>query len=222
MRPPFILTILLLAVGLGFGADAPAQLYSRAGGTMVYDSDLDITWLADANYAATQYEQSCGEIGAKDGRMEWARALRWADELVFGGYSDWRLPNSAQPDLSCDGQNPPEWGGGSFGFHCTGSELGHLFYGDINHGLGGKAGESITKTHNENYFLFHNVVSGLYWHGTEFVVFPMISMNFHTSDGFMNFNSKSVLLRAWPVRDGDVADAPPITEAKTKKPRKCK
>ncbi len=33
---------------------ANAALVSRAGGTMVYDTDLNITWLADANLAASQ------------------------------------------------------------------------------------------------------------------------------------------------------------------------
>ena len=43
-----------LALGALFSthfATADAALVSRAGGTMVYDSDRDITWLADANYA---------------------------------------------------------------------------------------------------------------------------------------------------------------------------
>ena len=222
ISPKHILSTLLLAASMGLATTASAQLFSRAGGTMVYDSDLNITWLADANYAATQYAESCGELGTVDGKMEWAQAMAWAANLTYGGYNDWRLPRSAQPDPSCDGQNPAVTGSGSFGFHCTGSEMGHLFYGDIDHGLGGKTGESITKIHNDNYRLFHNIVSGIYWHSTEFVVFPMISMNFHTSDGFMNFNSKSVLLRAWPVRDGDVADVPLNDEMESKKVRKCK
>lgn len=207
---PFTLTLALVA-GVGFASTASSQLLSRAGGAMIYDTDQDITWLADANYAATQYKQSCGKLGAADGKMEWAKASQWVKDLTYGGYSDWRLPKSEQPDVSCDGQNPVELGGFSFGFHCIGSELGHLFYGNADHGLGGKAGKSIAKTHNDNYRLFHNIaadIAGIYWHSTEWGAFPMIAYNFQTSDGFMNVNSKSVLIRVWPVRNGDVADAP--------------
>ena len=202
--PTLLLVTLLLVAGMVFASPASAELYSRANGTMVYDSDLNITWLADANYAATLYEQSCGDLGTKNGKMEWIKAMSFADNLVYGGFSDWRLPKSAQPDQSCQGQNPAETGGGSFGFYCIGSEMGHLFYGDIKQGLGGKAEESIVKTHNENYNLFHNIASNIYWQSTEFAPFPVIALNFHTNDGYMNFNSKSVLLHAWPVRDGDV------------------
>jgi hypothetical protein len=211
------LTILLLAVGLGFGADAPAQLYSRAGGTMVYDSDLDITWLADANYAATQYEQSCGEIGAPDGKMTWPEATRWAAGLVYAGYDDWRLPTTPTADASCDEQDLI----GTYGFHCTGGEMGHLFYGDIGHGLGGVAGESIIRVHNDNFHLFRNFSSfGAYWLGTEFAPLAQIALNFHTRNGFANANSKSVFLLAWAVRDGDVVDVPP--DPGSKNPAKCK
>ena len=187
---------------------------------MIYDSDQNITWLADANYAATQYEESCGAIGTKDGRMEWVKAKDWAAGLNYGGYKDWRLPNTPQHDSSCEGQNRVEYGGGSYGYGCSIGELAHLFYGDVDHGLGGKAGESITNTHNENYRLFRNIVSGIYWYINDFDPTPIISLNFHTSDGYMNFNSKSVLLQVWPVRDGDVADVRPAIDGKIK--RNCK
>jgi hypothetical protein len=179
---------------------------------MVYDSDLDITWLADANYAATQYEQSCGEIGAKDGLMDFLQATKWADELSFGGYSDWRLPKSAQPDPNCENQTVV----GSHGFNCTAGEIGHLFYGEVNHGLGGKAGHNITEAHNRDFRLFHNFPSlGVYWYSTDFPSLPFISRNFQTRNGFANAFSKSVLINAWAVRDGDVGtDARPGPVAK--------
>ncbi|MBE9033607.1 DUF1566 domain-containing protein [aff. Roholtiella sp. LEGE 12411] len=196
-----IVVAVLLMAAMGFAYPADAELYSRANGTMVYDSDLDITWLVDANYAATVYEQSYGQIGTIDGKMEWAQAMEFVEDLVYEGFTDWRLPTSMQPDPSCEGQNPPESGGGSFGFYCTHSEMGHLFY----KGLGGQAGESIVKIHNNNnYNLFRNIVSDIYWLSTQFAPFPVISLNFHTLDGYMNFNSKTVRLHVWPVRDGDV------------------
>ena len=54
-----------------------------------YDSDLNITWLRDANV---------------NGRMNWATAVSWADGFSFGGYSDWRLPTSDTcEDFNCTG-----------------------------------------------------------------------------------------------------------------------
>ena len=44
-------------------------------------SDLNITWLPDANVK---------------GPMSWAPPVAWADNFSFGGCSDWRLPTSDQ------------------------------------------------------------------------------------------------------------------------------
>ena len=222
ISPKHILSTLLLAASMGLATTASAQLFSRAGGTMVYDSDLNITWLADANYAATQHAESCGELGTVDGKMTWPEAMRWAASLTYGGYSDWRLPSTPPADTSCDEKSPI----GTYGFHCTGSEMGHLFYGDIDHGLGGKAGDSIMKTNNDNYRLFHNFPTfGTYWLATEFAPLAQIALNFHMRNGFSNANSKSVSLIPWAVRDGDVADIADAAEydsRKQKRSAQCK
>ena len=59
---------------------AQAQLVARDlnGDTVTnafYDTDLNITWLRDANV---------------NGSMDWDTAVAWADGSSFGGYSDWR------------------------------------------------------------------------------------------------------------------------------------
>ena len=36
-----------------------------------------------------------------DGQMYWDDAVAWADQLEFGGYSDWRLPATVFPDNTC-------------------------------------------------------------------------------------------------------------------------
>ena len=53
---------------------------------MIYDSVLNITWLSDANYAATQYVESGGVQGDADGRMNWSAANAWAAGLSYSGY----------------------------------------------------------------------------------------------------------------------------------------
>lgn len=63
---------------------ANATLFDRGNG-MIYDSDQDLTWLQDVNYAKTSGYSS-------NGLMNWHQATAWVNGLVFGGYDDWRLP----------------------------------------------------------------------------------------------------------------------------------
>lgn len=48
---------------LAAGTSAQAALLSRAGGQAVYDTDLDLTWVADANLAQTSGYDSEGVRG---------------------------------------------------------------------------------------------------------------------------------------------------------------
>ena len=91
----FFITMLFVLV---FAHSAKAALQDKGGG-LIYDEDLGITWMQDANYA--------------EGTMTWDEAVAWVDGLDFQGYDDWRLPTS---DTTC------------FGKDCTDSEMGHLFY----------------------------------------------------------------------------------------------
>jgi hypothetical protein len=170
-------------------ARAHAALVDRGGG-LVYDTVLDITWLADMNHARTQYDNSGGALGTADGQMEWLQANIWAHELVYGGYTDWRLPAVLQPDPSCSIQIDPGDGSGvrSSGTGCVGSEMGHLFYID----LGGEAGESVldatgdTAQEAANLALFTNVQSSLYWSSTNYAPDNEFAWAFWTANGLQS------------------------------------
>jgi hypothetical protein len=95
----------------GLAVSAQADLIPVGGG-MIYDSDLDITWLQDANYA--------GSI------MDPGSAVAWADALEYQGYTDWRLPSS----LEQNGSDPVE------GYNAD-SEMGHLYYVTLGNSAGG-------------------------------------------------------------------------------------
>ncbi len=193
-----ILLSLFITSGISLTSTVSAELFSRAGGTMIYDSDRDITWLADANYSKTTYDNTCGKSGSIDGKMYWHAAKIFVDNMDFAGYDDWRLPGLTESDPSCDNQGVA----GSFGYDCSGSEMGHMFY----QVLGGKARTSIADVHNSNYDNFKNIQSAIYWVDEEFSALPFIAWNFQTRDGYQNGNSKSIRLAIWPLRDGDVAD----------------
>ena len=72
--------------------------------------------------------------------MNWTTANAWAANLTVGGYTNWRLPITTQPDASCTKQSIQ---GGfpvqGIGYGRTGSEMGPLFYGE----LGGTADSPI-------------------------------------------------------------------------------
>ena len=183
--------ILALLAGIALSGAAQATLIDRGGG-MIYDTDLNLTWLADANYAMTSGYDA-------DGRMNWSAANAWAAGLSYGGYSDWRLPTTLQPDASCSGQS----GGVSDGVNCSGSEMGHLFYTEG----GVSAGSSIlTSTILGNYFT--NMQSYAYWSGTEYALEPNVAWFFDTLIGYQYAFNEVIELDAWAVRPGDVAAVP--------------
>jgi Protein of unknown function (DUF1566) len=163
-----ILPLFLLALS----GNVQANLIDRGNG-LIFDQDLNITWLADANYAQTSgYDL--------DGKMTWSEANNWANNLTYGGYSDWRLPTTPPEDIV------------SSGFNKTSSEMGHLFYSE----LGGAAGSSITTTHNTNFDLFSNIQSDLYWSATSFIGLDAWALNMN--DGNQLHGPKNFLITHKP------------------------
>ena len=80
---------------------ADAALVPKLGGLVVYDTDLDITWLADTNYAMTSGYDS-------NGLMTWNQAMTWVNQLEFEGFTDWRLPTTPFSDPTCSGSSQIE------------------------------------------------------------------------------------------------------------------
>ena len=111
-------------------APANAPLVPAADGQTVYDPNLNVTWLADANLAG---KQTFGVSNInKNGSMDYATAVRWVDAMNkldhgagYLGHNNWQLPTAPVKDKSCarTGRN-----GESFGFNCSGSALGSLYY----------------------------------------------------------------------------------------------
>lgn len=181
--------LLLLLVGLGLAPSAQAGLFARSYG-MVYDSDQNITWLKDANYAATQYINSNGAQGSDVGAMDWTTANAWANTLVFAGNTGWRLPTA---DGSCD-----------YSTDCITSELGHLFYT----GLGGTRDTPITDSHNANFDLFINIQAAGYWTQTALATDNTFAWNFDNFDGTQLPYDKATQFLGWAVHTGDVIAIP--------------
>jgi MYXO-CTERM domain-containing protein len=197
---------------------AQAALVDRGGG-MIYDTVRNITWLADMNYAFTSgyAAANAGGTGSNlifaNGLMGWDAATAWANNLVFGGFSDWRLPTLNPADTTCSNSFSP--GGGFpdqyFGTGCTGGELSGLFVTD----LGNKAGESVLNQAGDsveqiaNLALFSNVQSNNYWSGTEYAPSPGVAWSFRSNVGSQNSNGKGNVMYAVAVRTGDVTASVP-------------
>jgi len=150
-----------------------------------YDTEADLTWLANA--------------GAT-GRLSPGNAALWATRLNVDGVTGWRLPDTLQPDASCDRKSSD---GDDFGYNCTGSEMGNLYYNV----LGGSALISLATSHNANYDLFSNIQSGFYWSGD----YERLSYNewvFRMDNGNQSYTNDSNYHYAWAVHDGDVSAVP--------------
>lgn len=200
--------LLNLVLGLGmmsFFGSAQAALSDSGDGT-IHDDVLNINWLKDANLAATN---TFGVAGIQvNGVMNWDTANRWIAAMNtadYLGHADWRLPATLQPDPSCGNQLDP----GSpyplqgYGFNCTGSEMGELFYTEGGRNADRSILDSATLTAN-----FTNMQDYAYWFGTEYAPYPGYAWLFRTYDGFQIAGGKDIEIYAWAVRPGDVAAVP--------------
>ncbi len=184
-----------LVLLLSLPAVSNATLLSRLGGQAVYDTDRNITWLADVNAAAGSVFDD--GASATDGRMTWLSALDWAASLSVGGFTDWRLPSA----LNSDASDP------CFGDNCDDSEMGHLFYNE----LGGVFGSSILSTTDPDLALFTNVQISDFWTSTTRINAPDRAWLFSFGNGFQGTLLKTSELFSWAVRSGDVRVSEPGT-----------
>lgn len=192
MRKSIIGAVCACLAVVSFSADAAlvGRLAATPGGTdyqAYYDTEADLTWLADANYAQTSGYNV-------DGLMNWQQSMDWAAGLNIGDVDGWRLPSS----LNADGPDPCP------SYNCTGIEMGNLFYNV----LGGTAGQDIGNSHNANYDLFSNVQDYVYWSATEYAPNTDIALSFGMNRGFNGSAYKSLNAYAWAVQSGDVSAVP--------------
>jgi hypothetical protein len=193
--------LLLLAVT----GSADAALLSRLGGQAVYDTDRDITWIADANLAATQTFGVSGIIssGSAIGQMSWTTAQAWIAAMntaLYLGVGDWRLPATLNPDPTCS--NAAQ----SLGSGCSGSDMGHLFYDE----LGGTAGSAVWSSGDPDLALFQHLDSvGLSWSNDFTPTAPTSdAWAFQLANGGQNAIAKTSTEYAWAVRNDDIAPVP--------------
>lgn len=204
---------------------ANATLWDRGGG-LIYDDVLDITWLQDANYPATELSdarinaiiQEVGSIeshslvpedfNATNGEMTWWGAMAWTNQLEYNDpirnviWNDWRLPDAYNQDGS----------GPGMGYDVTDSEMGYMHYNNLG-GWGGGGPPQPNPTFidgNGNTVTFLNLPpneSAEFWYATKYNL--DMAYDFFFTLGRQNASNVSTnRLYSWAVMDGDVAPIP--------------
>jgi len=191
-----------------------------------YDTALNITWLADANYAKTSGYDS-------DGLINWDGAKKWAAELNVNGKTGWRLPTMSDTGASgCDDST-------ANGIHCgynvqtlnpisglAYSELAYLYYTtlgnkaycapgddgclDIQDG-GGLTNVGNFKNVDPTFFEYPYFFKQSYWTEVEYAPGLDAVWAFSMSGGYQysNYSKTQPLgMWAWAVHSGDIAAVP--------------
>jgi hypothetical protein len=153
--------VLPMIDGNPFGTSVPDDaIQASVDGKTVYDPRTDVTWLADGDLAKTEtFGAQCVNADGTacinpDGSMTHTTAENWINGMntaAYLGQMHWRLPPIPDSDASCSQPN--------FGFDCTGSPLGELFYDQ----LGLSRGTPAVPTPNVDAGPFNHLQPYLYW-----------------------------------------------------------
>jgi PEP-CTERM motif len=188
---------------------AHATLFDRGGG-LIYDSVLNITWLQDADYARTSGYDA-------DGVMTWAESGAWAANLLYAGFSDWRLPTISPVNGSSFQFGGSYDGSTDAGYNNAGitNELGHLYYTTLGN-IGAFTTSGVATACNANglcwtnFGPFQNLTpSYSSWYGQAFTAFASFAWVFGSGAGYTTGINDNQFTHAWAVHPGDIGAAVP-------------
>jgi hypothetical protein len=203
----------VVALGLLWLVPASAAVVSRLSGQAYYDTVLDITWIADANLAATQSFGVSGLGNPEPGTMTWDKAQEWIAAMNGAGYlgvSDWRLTRVA--DTATAGCNLA-FTGTDCGWNvdlATG-EIAHLYHFSLGNIAGFDPGGveqacyTAPQTCLANRGPFPDFQPDHYWTGTPLAGDASKAWEFNARIGLQSVELKTRSSYVWPVRDGDIA-----------------
>lgn len=224
-----LLVLAVLAITIGTSKVSLADLHDRGGG-LIYDDELDITWLQNVKQGAgTIYDEPQGTRPGtnNDGMMSWFRAMEWADNLEYYDsvrdvvWDDWRLPaihcwvngESFNHERRTDGTS-------DVGVNITSpcNELSYMYYvtlgnlasknlsGELQEGKG--LVDDPLNPNDESLFigLFEGRNSPFFWTSKIRPDNDSNAFDFRADNGNVAFGNWYYDRLAWAVRDGDVAD----------------
>lgn len=224
LRRGFVVYVVL--VGLVGAAQSSAAATATATGSpvapvpgpnglSVYDGATGVTWLADADLAASNRFglPVCSAVTTTpcvnpSGSMNYRSAVAWVDAMRsadYLGHANWQLPTTpnSEPRSStiCPRIGPKPYQN-QFGFNCADNGLGSLFYTD----LGLSAPNTAVPIPANTVGPFSNFQPYLYWsrslgpggHGT-----------FSFGNGFKGANTDPNFLYVLPMLPGKIPGTPP-------------
>lgn len=180
-----------------------------------YDTDLNITWLADANRTKTSGYDASGQI-------IWSAAQTWIGTLNTASYlgvGNWRLPTVTDTGTSgCD----YAFSGTDCGANVDLStgEMAHMFYSTLGNSSGDNTSgiQQPCATAAPNFCLrntgpFSNLQPYNYWSGTDYAPDTSYAWRFLFVNGRQIIYLKAGGLAgsafyAWAVRPGDISAVP--------------
>ena len=176
-----ILAATILVLSTGANAALVGRLAATEGGTdyqAYYDTEADLTWLADANAAGNA--------------MNWDDAMGWVASLNVDGVTGWRLYEDNGPYCSP--------------YDCTDSEMGNMFYNVLG-GVAGSSITDVHNANydlfsnimTDAYYWsateFVPDPTNDAWH-------------FHMISGSQDPYHKYIEMHVWAVQSGDVSAVP--------------
>ena len=187
-----------------------STLVARDDGRTVHDAHLAVTWLADANLAA---KESFGVTNInKSGSMNYATAVHWVAAMNavdhdkgYLGHNNWQLPTAPDADTTCDRTGAD---GEPFGFHCSASALGSLYYVS----LGLTEPDSAVPNSQNQVGPFQNFQPYLYWSRSPAAEARQGFVSFSFCSGFQGANVGRNDLYVLPMIKGKLAGTPPAPD----------
>ena len=208
-----IAVVALVACGLP-ALHASATLLPSPDGTTVYDTTNNVSWLTDANLAASNkfgLPVCNGAVNTKtcvnaSGSMSYQAAAAWVAAMNasnYLGHSNWQIPTTPIRDNGCGFIGPQN---NSFGFNCLAGAMGSLYYT----ALGFAAPNTAVPIPNNTAGPFSNFQPYLYWSQTSTqtdIGFGTFSFN----TGIQGSNTKPNFLYALPMIPGKISGTPPAS-----------
>lgn len=163
---------------------AAASLIDRGNG-LLYDTVLNVTWLQDADLAATNH---FGVVSGIDGlgRMDYSTAQSWIagmNSAHWKGYVGWRLPSLGLPANDPDKSTSSNY------------ELGYMLHVNLGVANGISSGGT--------YGLVQDLQANTYWYGVPFDSTHQWVIGMTT--GYSSNGLSANHYYSWAVITGDVA-----------------
>ena len=184
-----------------------------------YDTELNITWLRDWNYANGS---EFGSTWGNNGRMDSSEAQLWINNLKVGSFGGWRLPKMVDTgEIDCVGFGN---GGTDCGYNVQTkegsyifSELAHMYYVTLANNAywlpnSNAAPPDFGLANTAN---FDNMKSFSYWFGVGYISNPRIRWSFDNTDGLQWPRDDWQGFYVIPVHDGDIGTSLAVPEPET-------